>query len=143
MQADSLAPDDAPAERVLKFSDFVFNDWERLANSDNDLVGLTTGIGSLDIVTTGIRPGETWAIGGRTGDGKTSLALQIAAANCRRDIAVGYFSIEMSKSELLQKLAELACVFLTSFVQRQIRSSGVLAGVCPRRVAVPDQEQPW
>jgi len=96
--------DDAPAERVLKFSDVVFNDWERLANSDNDLVGLTTGIGSLDIVTTGIRPGETWAIGGRTGDGKTSLALQIAAANCRRDIAVGYLSIEMSKSELLQRL---------------------------------------
>jgi replicative DNA helicase len=30
--------------------------------------------------------------------------LQIAAANCRRDVAVGYFSIEMSKSELLQRL---------------------------------------
>jgi replicative DNA helicase len=58
----------------------------------------------LDFVTTGIRPGETWAIGGRTGDGKTSLALQIAAANSRRDIPVGYFSIEMSKSELLQRL---------------------------------------
>jgi replicative DNA helicase len=96
--------DDAPAERVLKFSDVVFNDWERLANSENDLVGLTTGVPSLDLVTTGIREGETWAIGGRTGDGKTSLALQIAAANCRRDIPTGYFSIEMSKSELLQRL---------------------------------------
>jgi replicative DNA helicase len=30
--------------------------------------------------------------------------LQIAAANCRRGIAVGYFSIEMSKGELLQRL---------------------------------------
>jgi replicative DNA helicase len=57
----------------------------------------------LNLVTTGIRPGETWALGGRTGDG-TSLALQIAAANCRRDVAVGYFSIEMSKNEMLQRL---------------------------------------
>ena len=96
--------DDAPAERVLKFSDAVYIEWENLANSSGDVIGLTTGIDSVDLATTGIRPGETWAIGGRTGDGKTSLALQIAAANCRRDVAVGYFSIEMSKGELLQRL---------------------------------------
>ena len=43
-------------------------------------------------------------IGGRTGDGKTALALQIAAANCRQDIPVGFFSIEMAKGDLLQRL---------------------------------------
>jgi replicative DNA helicase len=96
--------DDVPAERVLKFSDAVYSEWERLADGSDAVIGLTTGVDSLDFVTTGIRPGETWAIGGRTGDGKTSLALQIAAANLRRDIPVGYFSIEMSKSELLQRL---------------------------------------
>jgi replicative DNA helicase len=96
--------DDAPAERVLKFSDAVYGDWEKLADGSDELIGLSTGLESLDLVTTGIRPGETWAIGGRTGDGKTSLALQIAAANCQRDVPVGYFSIEMSKSELLQRL---------------------------------------
>ncbi|MDP9158736.1 MAG: replicative DNA helicase [Acidobacteriota bacterium] len=96
--------DDAPAERVLKFSDAAYSEWERLADSSSDVVGLTTGIECVDLSTTGIRPGETWALGGRTGDGKTSLALQIAAANCRRDIAVGYFSIEMTKGELLQRL---------------------------------------
>jgi replicative DNA helicase len=96
--------DEAPAERVLKFSDAVYADWERLADGSDDAIGLTTGIGVVDLATTGIRPGETWAIGGRTGDGKTSLALQIAAANCRRGVAVGYFSIEMSKDELLQRL---------------------------------------
>jgi replicative DNA helicase len=89
---------------VIRFSDAVYSDWERIAHGSGDVIGLTTSIDSLDLVTTGIRPGETWAIGGRTGDGKTSLALQIAAANCRRDVAVGYFSIEMSKSELLQRL---------------------------------------
>lgn len=96
--------DDAPAERVLKFSEAVFADWEALANGSGDVIGLTTGIDAVDLATTGIRAGETWAIGGRPGDGKTSLGLQIAAANCRREVAVGYFSIEMSKSELLQRL---------------------------------------
>jgi replicative DNA helicase len=96
--------DDAPAERVLKFSDAVYSEWERLADGSDAVIGLTTGVDSLDLVTTGIRPGETWAIGGRTGDGKTSLALQIAAANSRRGVPVGYVSIEMSKAELLQRL---------------------------------------
>ena len=96
--------EDVPAQRVLKFSDAVYGDWEKLAEGSDDLIGLSAGLESVDLVTTGIRPGETWAIGGRTGDGKTSLALQIAAANCRRDVAVGYFAIEMSKSELLQRL---------------------------------------
>jgi replicative DNA helicase len=96
--------DDAPAERVLKFSDAVYLEWQRIADGLDDVIGLTTGIECVDLATTGIRPGETWAVGGRTGDGKTSLALQIAAANCRRDVAVGYFSIEMTKDELLQRL---------------------------------------
>ncbi len=96
--------DENPAARVIEFSDEVYRDWERIADGADDLAGLPTGLECLDLSTTGIRPGETWAIGGRTGDGKTALALQMAAANCRRDLAVGYFSIEMSKSELLQRL---------------------------------------
>src|SRR5207248_2215115 len=96
--------DDAPAERVLKFSDAVYTDWERLADGSDDLIGLSTGLESLDLVTTGIRPGETWAIGGRTGEGKSTFVLQASAANCRRDVSVGYFSIEMSKEEILQRL---------------------------------------
>jgi replicative DNA helicase len=96
--------DDSPAERVLQFSDAVYREWELLADGSDAVIGLTTGVDCVDLATTGIRDGETWAIGGRTGDGKTSLALQIAAANCRRDVAVGIFSVEMSKGELLQRL---------------------------------------
>ena len=96
--------DDAPAERSIVFSEQVYQEWERIADGDGDLIGLTTSLDSLDIATTGIRKGEMWLIGGRTGDGKTSLALQMAAANCRRGIAVGFFSIEMAKGDLLQRL---------------------------------------
>lgn len=96
--------DNAPAQHVISFSDQVYAEWEQISNGSGDLVGLSTSLDALDLATTGIRKGEFWLIGGRTGDGKTALALQIAAANCRREIPVAFFSIEMAKSDLLQRL---------------------------------------
>ncbi len=95
---------DSPSQRLVQFTDEVYNDWERIADGGTELVGLTTGVECLDIATNGIRDGELWAVGGRTGEGKTALALQVAAANCARDIPVGLFSLEMSKGDLLQRL---------------------------------------
>ncbi len=96
--------DEAPAQRIISFSDQVYAEWEQIANGSGDLIGLSTSVDPLDIATTGIRKGELWLIGGRTGDGKTALALQIAAANCRQEIPIGFFSIEMAKGDLLQRL---------------------------------------
>jgi replicative DNA helicase len=96
--------DEAPAQRVVSFTDQVYNEWEKLADGSGDLIGLTTSLNCLDLATTGIRKGELWLIGGRTGDGKTALALQIAASNCREGIPVAMFSIEMAKGDLLQRL---------------------------------------
>jgi replicative DNA helicase len=96
--------DAAPAQRVIAFSDQVYSEWEQLVESHGDLIGLPTSLESLDVATTGIRKGELWVIGGRTGDGKTALALQIAAANCRNGVPIGFFSIEMAKGDLLQRL---------------------------------------
>ncbi len=67
--------DEAPAQRVVSFTDQVYNDWEKLADGNGDLIGLSTSLDCLDLATTGIRKGELWLIGGRTGDGKTCLGL--------------------------------------------------------------------
>jgi len=96
--------DDAPAQRIVSFSDEIYNEWQALADGCGDLIGLTTSLDCLDVSTTGIRNGELWLIGGRTGDGKSALALQMAAANCRKEIPVAMFSIEMAKGDLLQRL---------------------------------------
>jgi replicative DNA helicase len=92
------------------------------------LIGLSAGLESLDLVTTGIRPGETWAIGGRTGDAKTSLALQIAAANCRRDFPVGYFAIEMSKEEMLHRLWSHEGKIPFGYIRNPRRASAEIRG---------------
>ena len=94
---------DAPAERITAITDATLVEWHKLADCP-DLPGLTTGLKPLDELTTGIREGELWAIGGRQGDGKTAFLLQSAAANIRQEIPVGLFTLEMSREEVLQRL---------------------------------------
>jgi replicative DNA helicase len=93
---------DLPTQQIASPNDYT--EWEALSNGSQALLGLTTGISCLDSNTTGIRQEEFWIVGGRTGDGKTSLALQIAAANCSDGVPVLIFSLEMSREELAHRL---------------------------------------
>lgn len=89
---------------VAAYSNEVINEWVALAESDRDILGISTGLHGLDTSTCGICPGELWLYGGRTGDGKSSLALGAAAANCRAGLPVGVFSYELSRKEILHRL---------------------------------------
>lgn len=89
---------------VAAYTDEALNEWLKLAESGQDLVGLSTGVDAIDLATCGMCPGELWLCGGRTGDGKSSLALQAVAANCRNGIPVGVFSFELSRKEILHRL---------------------------------------
>ena len=93
---------ETPTEPIAASSDYP--EWQRLSENGQSVLGLTTGISCLDSTTTGMRAKELWIIGGRTGDGKTSLALQIAAANCKEGVPVLIFSMEMSRRELVHRL---------------------------------------
>src|SRR4030095_6621486 len=96
--------DNAPAQRVGSFTNEALLEWNASADGDGDLIGLTTGVDALDAATTGIRQGELWTYGGYTSGGKTAAALQAAAANCRKDVPVAFFSLEMGKNDLLHRL---------------------------------------
>lgn len=52
---------------------------------ETDLLGLPSGINSLDAMTRGLQTGEVTIIGARSGVGKSSLMMQIAIANCAKD----------------------------------------------------------
>ncbi|MBN9690716.1 MAG: replicative DNA helicase [Verrucomicrobia bacterium] len=67
---------------------------------------LWTGLHALDQSSEGLREGELFVIAGRPGTGKTSLAMQVAehvAVGCGKP--VGVFSLEMSRKELLGRMA--------------------------------------
>jgi replicative DNA helicase len=62
--------------------------------------GLSTGFEELDRLSFGFRPGELWYLAARSGQGKTSLALNMAEAVARTGNHVVIFSMEMKWHEL-------------------------------------------
>jgi len=66
--------------------------------------GLYTGYPSVDKRMGGLVPGQLVIIGSRPGVGKTTLALNLASNISRRDVSVGFISLEMTASELTEKL---------------------------------------
>lgn len=69
------------------------------------MVGYRTGITCLDKLCGGLTKGELTIIGARPGQGKTALAVTIMRNLANQNISCGIFSLEMSKAELVQRLA--------------------------------------
>ena len=63
-----------------------------------------TGIFDLDEVTNGLHEEELTIIGARPGVGKTTFALQIAQKIAKQGTAVAIVSLEMSDTQVVQKL---------------------------------------
>ena len=73
--------------------------------------GLNTGMPDLDQVTMGLKKGELILIAARPGQGKTSMALNLAryvGEHSGQTVAV--FSLEMSREELVQRLLSSAAM---------------------------------
>jgi replicative DNA helicase len=69
-----------------------------------DLLGLPTGIPSLDVATRGLQPGELTQVGARSGVGKSAAMVQAAAENCRQGTPVLVFSLEMTREQILRRI---------------------------------------
>ncbi|MFH0921909.1 MAG: replicative DNA helicase [Fibrobacterota bacterium] len=81
----------------------TFDDIERYGKGQ--IVGVPSGFKDLDEMTAGFQPGELIILAGRPSMGKTALALSMASnAALLSGKAVGIFSLEMSKGQLVQRL---------------------------------------
>jgi replicative DNA helicase len=70
-----------------------------------DVTGTPSGYRELDRLTSGFQPGNLIIVAARPSMGKSALALCIAAnIAVRQSIPVGLFTLEMSKSEVTQRL---------------------------------------
>lgn len=68
------------------------------------LTGLPSGFHHLDEMTTGFQKSEMLIIAARPSMGKTALALNMAESMATRGVRVGFFSLEMSKQQLVQRM---------------------------------------
>src|SRR5881227_3982904 len=94
--------DFAHIEELLKES---FERITHLYESGADVTGVPSGFKELDKLTSGFQPGNLVIVAARPSMGKSALAL-CAAVNIavRHSIPVALFTLEMSKSEVTQRL---------------------------------------
>ena len=84
---------------------------ERASGLGRKTTGIPTGIASLDEMTGGLHATHVFTLAGLPGDGKTTMAMQIAVNVARQGIGVLFFSTEQPRDELLVKaLSHIGCV---------------------------------
>ncbi len=82
-----------------------FEKIEDLYHSGNFITGVPTGFVNLDELTTGFQPSELIIVAGRPSMGKTAFCMNIAQfAAMQHKIPVAVFSLEMSKSQIVQRM---------------------------------------
>jgi replicative DNA helicase len=74
------------------------------ALNDTGLTGTSTGFDALDDLLGGLQASDLMIIAARPGMGKTALALCIANNVAKAGKKVGFFSLEMSSKQLMQRL---------------------------------------
>lgn len=82
-----------------------FDRLEKLIKSGGEIRGVPTGFKSLDRKLAGMQDANLIILAARPGMGKTAFSLNIAThVALREKIPVGFFSLEMSKEELVDRL---------------------------------------
>jgi replicative DNA helicase len=79
--------------------------FESCVQHRGQLRGLATGFCDLDVILRGLKPGALITLGGRPGEGKTALAMQIVERLAiDGKVPTGVISLEMTKAELVHRL---------------------------------------
>lgn len=78
---------------------------ETVNQTKTGITGLRTGFYKLDRITGGLQKTDLIIIAGRPGMGKTAFAMDLAKQFCGEDHAIFFESLEMSKEQLVGRMA--------------------------------------
>lgn len=98
-------------------------------SAQGGLTGATTGLPSLDAMTSGLQEAELWLLAARPGCGKTALALSIAHAVARQGKPVAFASLEMPIRQL-----GVRCLASTSGVSQGSMRRGTFSDAEMRQI---------
>lgn len=123
----SIAKDSLKQE-FLAVKDALEEAWERIEKihqNRDSLRGVTTGFKDIDNILGGLQRSDLIVLAARPGLGKTSLAMDIARNAAYGNHPVGFFSLEMSRDQLIDRLiAAQAEVDLWRLRTGNLRSDG-------------------
>lgn len=95
-----------PASVVLRET---ILDLEKLFQNPGQVTGIPSGFADLDSITAGFQPSDLIILAARPAMGKTAIALNFAVhAALRYQKTVAFFSLEMSNSQLMQRMLATA-----------------------------------
>jgi len=92
-----------------------------MRNREDDITGVPTGFPTLDKITYGWQPTDLIILAARPSVGKTAFALNLArsaALNQNKKTAVAFFSLEMSSSQLVQRILAAESEILLEKISR-------------------------
>lgn len=95
------------AHKFIPIGDKIEDAWDRiekLSSGEKTLRGTTTGFPELDSKLSGFHPSDLIILAARPSVGKTSLALDFARNAAKADVPVGFFSLEMSSEQLVDRM---------------------------------------
>lgn len=103
----SLQQNNTSRKRIEKIADLfpsVFAELEQAnAGEESVATSLSTGIEDLDKKTGGMPVGALTVVGGRSGMGKSTFALDVAIKTAKEGKSVVYFALEMTSSQMIKK----------------------------------------
>ena len=82
----------------------AFGEITRLAERNTTMAGVPTGFKDVDELFCGFRGGDLIVLAARPGVGKTAFALNMAVRSAMRGTTVAFLSLEMSASQLVQRV---------------------------------------
>lgn len=101
--------------------DTLSSDLEFNIAHKNQMVGVPCGIDVIDEITRGFRPGELVTLAAVSGGGKSAMADYWMFNMVARNYRVGFFSLEMAREQVLERLASLS----TGVSLKKIRSGDI------------------
>ena len=84
----------------------VYSDLERITENGGKFEGIPAGFPCLDKLLGGWLDSDLIILSGKTSHGKTALALNFVQNVAEQNIAVGIFSFEMSRKQLIKRILQ-------------------------------------
>lgn len=125
-------------EHPAAVTDFLRQFHDRIDRSQ-ELLGLSTGFPSLDDLTCGLVPGEMTVVAAAVRAGKTAFSLNLTMTACRRQQCVLFVSLEMTKEQLLTRVAS-ACAGVELL---KVRKGLVTLPERQRITRAMEETKPW